>query len=122
MIVIGAKTHLENTGQTHGSAPTDIHEFVGADPRVRPDVPRVRPNAAISQMVQWFKTMTTNTYIRGVKEFGWTPFMGKLWQRNYYEHIIRNSDDHGRIINYIYSNPSRWAEDAENPRMLRPCR
>src|SRR5690606_11595923 len=41
-------------------------------------------------VVQWFKTMTTNEYIRGVKTKQWKPFDGKLWQRNYYEHIIRN--------------------------------
>jgi len=41
-------------------------------------------------VVQWFKTMTTNEYIRGVKQFNWTRFHVKLWQRNYSEHIIRN--------------------------------
>ena len=43
-------------------------------------------------IVQWFKTMTTNEYIRGVKQHGWPPFHGKLWQRNYFDRIIR--DEH----------------------------
>jgi putative transposase len=38
-----------------------------------------------------------------------------IWQRNYYEHIIRNNDDHARIQFYIESNPINWAEDKENP-------
>jgi REP element-mobilizing transposase RayT len=73
-----------------------------------------RPNAPLSQIVQWFKTMTTNEYIRGVKQSQWRPFIGKLWQRNYYEHIIRNEQDYERIFNYIASNPSNRSEDEEN--------
>ncbi len=38
-----------------------------------------------------------------------------IWQRNYYEHIIRNDDEANRIYNYILSNPSMWDEDEENP-------
>ena len=38
-----------------------------------------------------------------------------LWQRNYYEHIIRDADDHNRIHLYIESNPSMWETDTENP-------
>ena len=38
-----------------------------------------------------------------------------VWQRNYYEHIIRNSEDYARIAEYIQTNPSRWDEDRFNP-------
>lgn len=38
-------------------------------------------------------------------------FMGKFWQRNYYEHIIRNEDDLNRIQKYIRNNPSNWTKD-----------
>ena len=68
----------------------------------------VRP---LYRVVQWFKTMTTNEYIRGVKNLGWQPFDGKLWQRNYYEHIIRNEKSYHNITNYIINNPAKWAED-----------
>jgi hypothetical protein len=37
-----------------------------------------------------------------------------LWQRNYYEHIIRNEDSWHRIRQYIVNNPSQWALDREN--------
>jgi hypothetical protein len=39
------------------------------------------------------------------------PTMGKLWQRNYYEHIIRNEQSFQTISNYISSNPSKWKDD-----------
>jgi len=67
-------------------------------------------------VIQWFKTMTTNEYMRGVKQHGWPPFPGKLWQRNYYEHIIRNENEMARIREYIMNNPAQWATDRENPR------
>ena len=51
----------------------------------------------LHRVVQWFKTMTTNEYIRGVKNNHWSPFDGKLWQRNYYEHIIRDENSYDRI-------------------------
>ncbi len=38
-----------------------------------------------------------------------------LWQRNYYEHIIRDEEDLNRIREYILSNPRRWSEDQDNP-------
>jgi hypothetical protein len=41
--------------------------------------------------------MTTNEYIRGVKQLGWTAFRGQLWQRNYHEHIIRTQESMDRI-------------------------
>ena len=38
----------------------------------------------------------------------------QIWQRNYYEHIIRDYDDHQRIANYINTNPLRWDVDVFN--------
>ena len=42
-----------------------------------------------------------------------------VWQRNYYEHIVRTEDELRRIREYIESNPARWAEDEENPDVLK---
>ncbi len=61
--------------------------------------------APLHGVLQWFKTMSTNEYIRGVKQRGWMPFPGKLWQRNYYEHIVRNESELNRIRQYIIDNP-----------------
>ena len=62
-------------------------------------------------VVQWFKTMTTNEYIRGVNNLGWQRFDKKLWQRNYWEHIIRNDKSYQRIADYIVNNPASWEND-----------
>ncbi len=68
-------------------------------------------NATVGDAMDWFKTMTTNEYIRGVKTQNWQRFDKKLWQRNYWEHIIRDEEDYLRISNYIKNNPKKWDDD-----------
>lgn len=70
-------------------------------------------SVTLGQAVQWFKTMTTNNYIRGVHQSGWEPFNSKLWQRNYYEHIIRSENDFNNAVVYIQENSKRWDSDDE---------
>jgi REP element-mobilizing transposase RayT len=65
----------------------------------------------IYKMIQWFKTMTTNEYIRNVKQNHWEPFDGKIWQRNYYEQIVRDEISLRRIREYIVNNPYQWQQD-----------
>jgi REP element-mobilizing transposase RayT len=69
----------------------------------------------LHKIVQWFKTMTTNEYIHCVKQFGWKNLNGKLWHRNYYEHIIINENELYNIYEYIINNPLQWELDRENP-------
>jgi REP element-mobilizing transposase RayT len=69
----------------------------------------------LSQVVGWFKTMTTNDYMRGVRSGDFPAFDRRLWQRDYYDHIIRGDASLERIRQYIVNNPARWAEDEENP-------
>lgn len=69
----------------------------------------------VGQIVQGFKSTTTDAYITGVKQQGWPRFPGRLWHRNYYEHVIRNRIELNRIREYICNNPLRWPYDAENP-------
>ena len=65
----------------------------------------------LHKIVQWFKTMTTNDYIKNVRTNNWKPFNKKLWQRNYYEHIIRNEIELNKIREYILYNPLNWETD-----------
>ncbi len=37
-----------------------------------------------------------------------------IWQRNYYEHIVRNQTEYERITGYILANPTNWNDDEEN--------
>lgn len=80
----------------------EIVPDVGANPCGRPI------NKTVGDMMDAFKSISTVEYIRGVKNLGWTPFNGKLWQRNYYEHIIRDYDAFVRISDYIRRNPEKW--------------
>jgi REP element-mobilizing transposase RayT len=73
---------------------------------------------ALGNIIDWFKTMTTNEYIRGIKLHVWSSFNGKLWQRNYYEHVIRNEKELNGIREYIMNNPIQWALDEENPDLI----
>ena len=68
----------------------------------------------LRDVVGWFKTMTTNDYIRKLREGLYEPFEKRLWQRNYYEHIIRDEQDYHRIAEYIEHNPVTWADDSLN--------
>ena len=43
----------------------------------------------------------------------------KIWQKNYYEHIIRNDNELNNIRQYIHDNPNQWDEDKENPKNLK---
>ncbi len=40
---------------------------------------------------------------------------GHVWQRNYYDHVIRNNEEFNRIKTYIRNNPAKWRTDRENP-------
>lgn len=68
-------------------------------------------NLSLSAQMQWFKTMTTNAYINGVKASLYPPFTKRVWQHNYYEHVIRNAEDYERLWDYIDQNPLKWALD-----------
>ena len=73
----------------------------------------------LAGIITWFKTMTTNEYIRGVKQKGWPRFDGRFWQRNYYDHIIRDGKSLDGIRLYIAENPMRWESDRANPECQR---
>ena len=67
---------------------------------------------SLPDIVHRFKTMTTKKYTDGVNN-GWQAFNKKLWQRNYYEHVVRDDEDLNRIREYISNNPLRWADDPD---------
>jgi putative transposase len=61
--------------------------------------------------MDWFKTMTTNAYIRGVREHRWKPFPGRFWQRSYHDCIIRNERELDRLRKHTLYNAARWKTD-----------
>jgi len=97
-------------GQPQGVAPTnDIGQPQGVAPT------KDRRVLSLADVVQRFKSLTTKRYADGVRQHGWRAFPGRLWQRNYFEHIIRNDYSRDQIRLYIASNPASWALDRENP-------
>ena len=98
------KYHVDEGG--HVGPPLRVNDLLDDS-----DLVENTTGSPLSSVVQWFKTMTTNEYIRGVKQLGWMPFDRKLWQRNYYEHIIRDDVSLQTIAYYIINNPAQWQED-----------
>jgi len=73
---------------------------------------------SLSELVKRFKTFTTNRYINGVKQNNWPPFHKKIWQRSFYDHVIRNEMSLNNIRDYIINNPVNWDKDEENMNRL----
>jgi REP element-mobilizing transposase RayT len=78
----------------------------------------VSQRVRLGDVIGAFKSLSTNAYIRGVRERGWPPFEKRVWQRNYYERIIRNNQELHAIRQYIADNPLKWDLDRENPANL----
>ena len=76
-----------------------------------PDTGTAGKRVPLCEVVRGFKTFSARrvTAIRGVSS---TP----LWQRNYYERIIRDDRELQHVRQYIDANPAVWDDDAENPR------
>lgn len=86
-----------------------------SDPAARPGQPqRVAPTVSLPEVIHRFKSVTTENYAAEVGRSGWKPFRGRLWQRNYYEHVIRDERSLHRIREYVRNNPLRWHLDKEN--------
>ena len=66
-------------------------------------------NATIGDIVGAYKSLVANGCLDIYKTKNET--MGKLWQRNYYEHIIRNEQSYQTISDYIINNPAKWKDD-----------
>ena len=80
------------------NAPTTVGQSYTVDPQ--------RPT--LGQIVRAFKAAIT----RRIRKSGADEF---VWQRNYYEHIIRNEDELNRIREYIANNPTQWERDDNYP-------
>ncbi len=107
--------------------PNHIHGIivvVGDGPRAVPHEPRplpdgqpqgVVPTLSLSNVIHRFKTLTTKLYIQGVHKKGWQPFNAKLWQRSFYDHVIRDEQSLHDVREYIQYNPLNWESDENNP-------
>ena len=95
----------EHVGAGPCACPKQINDKDGATTGSRPY------NFSLSNVIERFKSLTTFRYIEEIDNSNWQPFNGKLWQRNYYDHIIRNNPELNTYRKYIQDNPSKWKED-----------
>jgi putative transposase len=110
----GATRHLP--AETHsGNEPMPNDVLTGPDgspvrPRGGSPMPKGPGEGSIGAMIGQFKSRATKR-IWSLPEYDHVP----IWQRNYYEHIIRNQEDYERIRDYIQTNPLCWADDQLHP-------
>jgi putative transposase len=110
--------HGNAPDSAHGNAPDSAH---GNAPIATPEsngggiggahgrAPLRRSARSLGTLIGGFKSAVT---IR-INRIRRTPG-AKLWQRNYHDHIIRNSGELSRIRKYIRDNPMRWGMDIKN--------
>jgi len=96
--------------------PNHIHGIIVlADPTVvgagfKPAPTMVNKRHRLTEIIRAFKTFSS----RRINESHGTP--GRpVWQRSYYEHVIRNENDLDEVRKYIVNNPLKWDLDKENP-------
>ena len=109
----------DTTPNNHDATPNKSNHYIMGQPHImgQPQVmgqPQgIAPTGkTVGDMVGAFESITTVEYIRGVKTNNWQPFDKKIWQRNYWEHIIRDERSYLNISEYIINNPSKWDNDS----------
>lgn len=73
-----------------------------------------RPTPTLGAVVGAFKSMSIHDVLVHIEE-NRLDMIGKIWQRNYFERVIRNERDLDNIRTYIRNNPRNWERDDENP-------
>ena len=106
---IGLDAFVVMPNQVHGII---ILEVVGAGLRPAPTDPTGNhaQRHALPEIIRAFKSFSA----RGINELRRTPGH-PVWQRGYYDHVIREEQDLKRIRDYIFSNPLAWSTDRQNP-------
>lgn len=109
-VPVGAK-NISPAIQTDNCTPT-----VGAKNISPLPIPPSTPASSPSPTPMRSPSQTIGSVIRGFK-IGVTKWMRQntdiyyVWQRNYYDHIIRNEESYRRISEYILNNPAQWSDD-----------
>lgn len=101
---VGAGLHNGQNTETVPYSISDRAPSVAGKTRPYP----TRRNSALPEIVRAFKSFSA----RRINTVRGTPG-APVWQRNYYEHIIRDQHDLDTIQRYIEANPARWEDDSE---------
>jgi REP element-mobilizing transposase RayT len=92
---------IQLLGRGESNSPDNGNESNSPDNGGVCKTPLRSPSQTIGAIVRGYKSSVT-------KQLG---FDGKLWQRNYYEHIIKNEKSYQTITEYIINNSAKWADD-----------
>lgn len=103
-VALDNQAHIDNQADADGS----IDQNNGADGMGAGAGASPAPTL-VGDIVGAYKSLVANGCLDIYKSKN--EIMGKLWQRNYYEHIIRNEQAYQNISNYIINNPANWNAD-----------
>ncbi|MHB8113098.1 MAG: transposase [Bellilinea sp.] len=98
-----------NKGRVPEMATSVIELLAGRD-QTRPYARHQRHG--LPEIVRWFKSFSARR-INTIRKISGVS----VWQRNYYEHIIRDERNYANIFDYIQTNPLNWETDEENSRL-----
>ncbi|MDF1700272.1 MAG: hypothetical protein P1V36_03850 [Planctomycetota bacterium] len=70
---------------------------------------------SLGRVLGWWKSRTTALYAKKVHAAGWRRFRRRLWQRGFYDRVLRDREEHARAHAYILRNPTSWHVDPNNP-------
>ena len=71
------------------------------------------PSPTIPQIIRSFKSKSVLEYIKYINDNN-LNVSGKIWQRSFYDHVIRNEQSLDAIREYISNNPLKWDDDENN--------
>jgi putative transposase len=105
---------VADTVPSRPKPPIETRALAGnGSPLHRHTTPAGPPTGSLGAIVGNFKSVTT----RRINRMRHTPG-ARVWQRNYYERVIRDERELAAIRRYIHDNPARWAQDDENPHQV----
>ncbi|MCK4353378.1 transposase [candidate division WOR-3 bacterium] len=93
---------------------TDSNVGAGLAPALNLSGATARVAPTVGEIIGSYKSICITKWLRYIRQNNINT-LGKFWQRNYYEHIIRNKHSLNRIQEYIHYNPLKWELDRENP-------
>ncbi|MBI4296163.1 MAG: transposase [Chloroflexi bacterium] len=95
--------------------PNHVHAIVTL--RARPTIAGTRPALTLGAVVGAYKSLCVNRWLRHIRQIA-SNTTGAIWQRSYYERIVRNEEELNLVMEYILLNPLKWSFDIDNPNRI----
>ena len=113
------KGHYENIEMDEMIVmPNHIHGIINIVGATLAVAQKERP-AKLGHVVGGFKSLSVKCCLEHIKRKKPGMILGKLWQRNYYEHVIRDDVELAKTREYIVNNPMKWELDENYPDVVR---